>query len=82
VTASRAIGYEQALAQLDGVMTEGEAVTATQTATRRFVRRQESWFGRDPRIVWLDADAPDLAGRALDVVSRAGDAMADNGVHD
>jgi tRNA dimethylallyltransferase len=82
VTAPRAIGYAQALAQLDGVMTEGEAVTATQTATRRFVRRQESWFGRDPRIAWLHADAPDLLGRALDVVSRAVGAMADNGAHD
>ena len=85
-TASRAIGYEQALAQLDGAMDEAAAIAATQTATRRFVRRQESWFGRDPRIVWLDADAPDLVGRAAEVVTLAMAApdppMPDNGVHD
>ena len=42
-----------------------EAVAITVRATRRFVRRQRSWFRRDPRIRWLDADAPDLLARAL-----------------
>jgi tRNA dimethylallyltransferase len=56
VTASQALGYKQALAQLDGSLTEEEAKAATVTATNRFVKRQRAWFRRDPRIVWLDPD--------------------------
>ena len=41
----------------------------TVKATRRFARRQESWFRRDPRITWLDATADDLTDRALDVIA-------------
>jgi tRNA dimethylallyltransferase len=41
-------------------------------ATRRFVRRQRSWFRRDQRIVWLDGAAGDLAGRALAVATATG----------
>lgn len=55
ITASRALGYAQALAQLDGDLTEGQAKERTVTATRRFVRRQRAWFRRDPRITWLDS---------------------------
>ena len=54
-TACRALGYQQALAHLDGQLTEAEAREETARATRRFVRRQRSWFRRDPRIRWLDA---------------------------
>jgi tRNA dimethylallyltransferase len=54
VTASRALGYAQALAQLDGTLTEAEAKQATVSATNRFVKRQRAWFRRDPRVVWLD----------------------------
>lgn len=54
-TASRALGYAQVLDALDGTCTEAEAQAETVRATRRFVRRQESWFGRDPRIQWQDA---------------------------
>ena len=53
-TASRALGYAQALAQIDGTMSEEEARRDTAQATRRFARRQESWFRPDPRIHWLD----------------------------
>lgn len=66
VTARRALGYAQVIDLLDGRLDESAAVTATVTATRRFARRQLSWFGRDPATVWLAADAPDLLGRALD----------------
>jgi tRNA dimethylallyltransferase len=54
-TASRALGYAQVLAWLDGQLPD-EAVAQSETvrATRRFVRRQRSWFRRDPRIQWLD----------------------------
>jgi tRNA dimethylallyltransferase len=64
-TASRALGYEQALAQLDGVLTASQARDATTRATRRFVRRQRSWFRRDPRITWLDGASPTLLADAL-----------------
>ncbi|MGH3714832.1 MAG: tRNA (adenosine(37)-N6)-dimethylallyltransferase MiaA [Micromonosporaceae bacterium] len=64
-TASRALGYQQVLRFLAGECTEDEARAATVQATRRFVRRQRSWFRRDPRIVWLDATRPDLVAAAL-----------------
>ncbi|MDF8265268.1 tRNA (adenosine(37)-N6)-dimethylallyltransferase MiaA [Luteipulveratus flavus] len=64
-TASRAIGYAQALGQLDGALPEHEAKEQTVLATRRLVRRQEAWFRPEPRVVWLPYDAPDLLDRAL-----------------
>lgn len=66
VTASRAIGYAQALGQLHGTLTEAEAISQTQQLTRRYARRQVSWFKRYPGIHWLDYDAHDLVDRALD----------------
>ena len=65
VTASRALGYQQMLAVLDGTMTLDEAI-ATVTGTRRYVRRQRSWFRRDQRQIWLPATDPDV----LDEISR------------
>ena len=55
LTASRALGYAQVLRFLDGDWTETEAEDETVRATRRFARRQDSWFRRDPRVRWLDA---------------------------
>jgi tRNA dimethylallyltransferase len=52
LTASRALGYSQVLAFLAGECTEDEARDETVRATRRFARRQESWFNRDPRVRW------------------------------
>ena len=63
-TASRAIGYQQMLRHLDGELTLEAAREETIKATRRFARRQESWFRRDPRVRWLDASGP--AGPLLD----------------
>jgi tRNA dimethylallyltransferase len=57
-TASRALGYQQMLRHLDGELTLAEARDETVKATRRFARRQESWFRRDPRVHWLDASQP------------------------
>lgn len=57
VTASRAIGYRQVLAMLDGELSEEQARSDTITATRRLARRQLSWFRRDPRIEWFTVDA-------------------------
>lgn len=52
VTAQRAIGYTQALAQIDGRLTEAEAIAETQALTRRYARRQVSWFKRYPGLTW------------------------------
>jgi len=68
-TSSRAVGYAQVLAALDGHTTMEQAREQTAQATRRLIRRQESWFGRDPRIVWLRADADDLVEQALRTVA-------------
>jgi tRNA dimethylallyltransferase len=57
-TASRALGYAQVLRFLDGEWTQAQARQATIDATRRFARRQESWFRRDPRVCWLPAGQP------------------------
>lgn len=67
-TAGRAIGYAQVLAMLRGELSRDEAVEQTITGTRRYVRRQRSWFNRDARITWLPAAEADVDGalRALD----------------
>jgi tRNA dimethylallyltransferase len=69
-TASRALGYQQLLRYLDGELTLDEAHAETVKATRRFARRQESWFRRDPRIHWLNAADPQerLLDEALHLV--------------
>jgi tRNA dimethylallyltransferase len=71
-TASRALGYAQVLRFLDGQWSQEEAASETVKATRRFARRQLSWFRRDPRITWLPADEPDLAGRAMATIGSCG----------
>jgi tRNA dimethylallyltransferase len=71
-TANRALGYQQVLAFLDGELTEDEAFERTVTGTRRFARRQDSWFRKDPRITWVTWDDPDRAEKAVRVVSRRG----------
>lgn len=70
-TAARAVGYAQVIAMRAGSLTEQEAFESTVAATRRLARKQMGWFGRDPRVHWLDAQAPDLVDQALDVVARA-----------
>lgn len=70
-TASRALGYQQLLRYLDGSCTLTAAREETVQATKRFARRQESWFRRDPRIHWLDPSAGDLLSQAVDRI-RAG----------
>jgi tRNA dimethylallyltransferase len=67
-TASRALGYQQVVAALDGEYDLATAAEETVRATRRFVRRQRSWFRRDPRIHWLDGAAPDLSAVARRLV--------------
>jgi len=69
-TASRALGYAQVLGYLAGEWTEQEAAAQTVLATRRFVRRQESWFRRDPRVIWIPG-GPEAAAAALTAVREA-----------
>ncbi|GHF06057.1 tRNA dimethylallyltransferase [Amycolatopsis deserti] len=69
-TASRALGYQQVLAELDGDGDFAAAAEATKQATRRFVRRQRSWFRRDARIRWFDGADLDVAERVLSVLDQ------------
>lgn len=69
VTASRALGYAQFLAVLDGTSTVPDAIAQTTQATRRFVRRQRSWFRRDHRMIEVAADRADLLDRALEAIA-------------
>jgi tRNA dimethylallyltransferase len=63
VTASRALGYAHVLRAFDGTCSLEQARVETASATRRYARRQDSWFRRDPHVVWVDAsgDAQDQA---------------------
>jgi len=70
-TASRAVGYAEVLALLRGDLGVSEARAAVAAGTRRLARKQMGWFGRDPRVHWLDARDPSLVGRALDLVAAA-----------
>ena len=65
VTAARALGYAQVLADLDAGGDGAAAREPTFVGTRRYVRRQRSWFRRDHRITWLDGAAADLAASAV-----------------
>ena len=66
-TASRALGYAQVLRYLAGEWSEQRAREETVRATRRFARRQETWFRRDPRVHWLGHDDPALVSRAVEI---------------
>lgn len=68
-TAGRAIGYREVAAYVAGEITLDEARERTVNATRRFSRRQDSWFRKDPRVVWIRHDDPDLVDKAVEVVS-------------
>ena len=70
-TASQAIGYAQALAQLDGETSEAEAIDLTARLTARYARRQMRWFRRDERIHWLDYQDENLNRKAFDLVALA-----------
>jgi len=70
-TASRAIGYSQALGQLRGELTEAEAIEQAQQLTRRYARRQVGWFRRYPRVTWLDADDAGLLQNARTAIAEA-----------
>jgi tRNA dimethylallyltransferase len=68
VTAARAIGYAQAIAELDGALSEGGAIEQAAALTRRYARRQVGWFRRYPAAHWFDADDVDLVSSALGTI--------------
>lgn len=68
-TSSRAIGYAQALAQLDGELDQAQAIEETARLTARYARRQMSWFRRDPRIQWFDYQDPEATSNILNLVA-------------
>lgn len=52
-TAQKALGYSQVIAYKEGKISEDEAIEETKRATRQYARRQETWFSRDERIMWI-----------------------------
>ncbi|MGI5217356.1 tRNA (adenosine(37)-N6)-dimethylallyltransferase MiaA [Nocardia sp. CA-290969] len=68
-TARRAIGYAQVLSFLDQEYDLPEARERTFIGTRRYVRRQRSWFRRDHRVRWVDAANPAATERALSLLA-------------
>ncbi|WP_199183419.1 tRNA (adenosine(37)-N6)-dimethylallyltransferase MiaA [Cryobacterium sp. Y82] len=70
VTASRAIGYAQALGQVHGTLSQADAIEATQQLTRRYARRQVSWFKRYAHTHWMESDSSDRVNEALAHIDR------------
>jgi tRNA dimethylallyltransferase len=68
VTSRRAIGYAQAVDQLSGRLSEADAIEQTAALTRKYARRQVSWFKRYPNATWLEHDDPDRADRAAELL--------------
>jgi tRNA dimethylallyltransferase len=78
MTAARAVGYAELLAWFAGELTQDEARAAVVANTRRLARKQMGWFGRDPRVQWLDAQSPHLLDDALAVVTAADKGLLPN----
>jgi tRNA dimethylallyltransferase len=72
LTASRALGYRQVLRYLDGEISEAQARDLTVIGTRKFARRQESWFRKDARISWLPYDHTELVSAAYALAGPSG----------
>ena len=71
-TAARAIGYPEVMAHLRGELDLDEVIVRTIAATRRFARRQDAWFRKDPRIVWVRWDDPRRVEAAVAAVTAVG----------
>lgn len=70
-TAVRALGYQQVIDLLDGIWDVNEAFADIAQKTKRLARKQMGWFGRDPRIHWLQALNPKLVDNAMDIIAHA-----------
>jgi len=77
-TARRAIGYAQALAQLGRELSETEAIEQAQALTRKYARRQVSWFRRYPTVTWLEADDPERLTRAMAAITMAAETTSES----
>lgn len=74
ITAQQAIGYKEIVAALDGDCTMDEAIESIKTATRRYAKRQRTWFRKDKRIHWVDADSGNpesLLEECLSIIANA-----------
>ena len=71
LTASRALGYQQMFDLLDGLWDEWDAWADVAQKTKRLARKQMGWFGRDPRIHWLQALNPALVDNAMAIIDHA-----------
>lgn len=71
ITASQAIGYKEIVAALDGKCPMDDAIEQIKTSTRRYAKRQRTWFRKEKRIHWIDANDPDsdLVEAALKVIA-------------
>ncbi|MFJ2619131.1 tRNA (adenosine(37)-N6)-dimethylallyltransferase MiaA [Glutamicibacter sp. NPDC087344] len=69
-TASRAIGYQQYIDFVDGLIDRPAAIDQTVIATRKFARRQITWFNADERVTWFDPTEPGLLDRALEMITQ------------
>jgi tRNA dimethylallyltransferase len=78
VTAARAIGYAQAVALLDGILSESEAIEQAASLTRRYARRQVGWFGRYASTRWVRSDAPDRLEQVRSWLASASQAADDS----
>jgi tRNA dimethylallyltransferase len=70
-TAVRALGYQQVIDLLDGIWDEDDAFADIAQKTKRLARKQMGWFGRDPRIHWLQALNPQLIDNAMAIIAHA-----------
>ena len=70
-TAVRALGYQQVIDLLDGIWDVNEAFADIAQKTKRLARKQMGWFGRDPRIHWLQALNPKLVDNAMAIIAHA-----------
>lgn len=71
LTSVQTLGYAQVLDYLDGRCSLEQAVEETKRRTRRLARRQLTWFGADPRVVWFEADPAGAAAHLLEQRGRA-----------
>lgn len=70
ITAAQAIGHKEFKNYFDGNITLSEAVETLKRETRRYAKRQLTWFRRDSRINWLYADNDDVLKRAVEIIER------------
>jgi tRNA dimethylallyltransferase len=78
VTAPQAIGYKEIVQALDGEISLEEAVEQIKVATHRYAKRQRTWFRKDQRIIWIDADSGDVEGMIDDALSVIGSLDGDD----